>query len=578
MKNSLLETYKSNKFKDETAGYIDTDGSFIYTEEYHGEEDNEYKNLGLPEFSSTHYEEDTCVRIYKEPNEIQYKKLEEIIDYFLNTYSYCKVEIWDKPNGNFSFYNVYSLFEGACKDYTWNEQVGNWTGYKLVKIIKNNIHRLNEEFDEEEIDYLSRGWITSNGDVIKTNNAPHYTHRHNTEDQDDDIRYNFGYERYIGLPKTRPTYKQLKVLEDLLYYYFIDAPMVGIRNTNIEINYDMNDKGDFKYFSISPKDYTPEEVIKVIQRLYNSGLREELLLELNRNQLINKSKHSDNYKDQSKGRNRWERRNHSKIDRRVDQYNKIDMNSFFKKDELKVGINVHGETDDYVVTIRFNGALRAIQDEIKRNNNKLEFKCVLIALQRTFNNGDVFVSCSCPDFKYRIAFNATKGGYNSGTPELRASNITNPHDTKGAGCKHINLVIGNIDWVMKVASVINNYIHYMEEHYQRKYADLIFPKLFDMPYQRAVQLNLFDTNDELNSDSDEIKLSNRYGRTRGQFRSDERINNMRNFKTDEEPYIFSHNNQLKLDLDNEENDKPLLKQNVSSNSKPHLEQEEKGDK
>lgn len=172
---------------------------------------------------------------------------------------------------------------------------------------------------------------------------------------------------------------------------------------------------------------------------------EELLLELNRNQLINKSKHSDNYKDTSKGRNRWERRNHSKIDRRVDQYNKIDMNSFFKKDELKVGINVHGETDDYVVLIRFNNALKAIADEIKRNNNKLEFKCVLIALQRTFNNGDVFVHCSCPDFQYRIAYQATKGGYNSGQPEIRASNITNPHDTKGAGCKHINLVIGNID-------------------------------------------------------------------------------------------------------------------------------------
>ena len=305
MKKKLLETYKSNKFEDQTAGYIDIDGSFIFVEEYHGEENNEYKNLGLPEFSSTHYEEDTCVRIYKEPNEIQYKKLEEIIDYFLNTYSYCKVEIWDKPNGDFSFYNVYSLFEGACKDYTWNEKVGNWTGYKLVQIIKNNIHRLNEEFDnEDDFDLYWRGWITSNGDIIKTNNAPHYTHKHNTEDQDDDIRYNFGYERYIGLPKIRPTYKQLETLKSLLYYYFIDASSVGIRNTNIEIDYDMNDKGDFKYFSISPKDYTPDEVIKIIKRLYNSRLREELLLELNRNQLINKSKNSDNYKDTSKGRNR----------------------------------------------------------------------------------------------------------------------------------------------------------------------------------------------------------------------------------------------------------------------------------
>ena len=58
MKKNIVETYKSDKFKDETAGYIDTDGSFIYAEEYHGEEYNEYKDLGLPEFSSTHWEEE----------------------------------------------------------------------------------------------------------------------------------------------------------------------------------------------------------------------------------------------------------------------------------------------------------------------------------------------------------------------------------------------------------------------------------------------------------------------------------------------------------------------------------------
>lgn len=294
-----------------------------------------------------------------------------------------------------------------------------------------------------------------------------------------------------------------------------------------------------------------------------ASLKEKLLLELNRNQLINKSKRSDRYKDQSKGRNRWERRNHSSIDRRVDQYNRINMNDFFKKDELKVGINVHGETNNYIVTIRFNGALRAIADEIKRNSNRLEFKCVLIALQRTFNQGDVFVSCSCPDFKYRIAYSATKGGYNSGTPELRPSDITNPRDTKGAGCKHVNLVIGNIDWVMKVASVINNYIHYMEENYQRLYGDVIFPKLFGMPYQRAVQLNLVDSgSNELRSDENEIALSNRYGRERGRFRSNIRINNMRNFKgprLEQHDYDKDSGNSTKTSTDG-----PSLQQGVSN--------------
>lgn len=414
------EFYISNIFELDTAGFINNEGEFVVVDDGHYSERDLLKNK-WPEFSNTHSEEDTCIRIYKEPNSIQYEKLEEIINKYLEQEGYCKVEIYKKDSQIFSFYKCFSLYENACAYPMIEEIVGNWTGYKLIKIIKNH---------------------------------------------------------------------------------------------------------------------------------FKNNLNEELLLEVNRNQLINKSKKSDPYKDQSKGKNRWERRNHSKIDRRVDQYNKIDMNSFFKKDELKVGINVHGETDDYVVTIRFNKALKAIHDEIKRNKDKFEFKCVLIALQRTFNNGDVFVSCTCPDWKYRQSYFSTKDGYNSGTPEIRASNITNPHDTKGGGCKHVNLVIGNIDWVMKIASVINNYIHYMKEHYERLYADVIFPKLFDFPYNKAIQLNLFDDgNNKLKDDSEEIKLSNSYGRNRGKFRSDIKVNNMKNFKGDQQ--------------ENKGNEGPFLQQNIS---------------
>lgn len=282
--------------------------------------------------------------------------------------------------------------------------------------------------------------------------------------------------------------------------------------------------GRYKYYC--PKCHAEGQ----FEKINNESLTEELLLELNRSQLINKSKHSDNYEDESRGRNRWERRNRSSIDRKVDQYNKIDMNDLFKNDELKVGINVHGETNNYTVLIRYNGVLKEIQDQVKRNNNKIEFKCILIALQRVFNQGNVFVSCSCPDWQYRQAYSASKGGYNSGPLEIRSSDITNPFDTKGAGCKHVNLVLGNIDWIMKVSSVINNYIHYMKEHYERKYADLIFPKIFGMPYNKAVQMNLFDADDTLKDDADEISLSNRFGRTRTQFNKDRWVNNQRNFK------------------------------------------------
>lgn len=949
--NLLKEYTIANDFNNNelSAGYIDEDGSIIYVDEYHGEE-SPYRDLGLPEFSSTHLD-DVCVRIYKEPNKIQYDKLEYIIDRFLNTFDYCKIECSIHPLAQAYFYKIFSLYEGACEEAdVIDEVVGNWDGYKLTQIIKNNIKKnafdpaLNESYPtpkklydikddhaywpEDSEDYI---WWDSEAKSID-NYANSYKIKLSTKDyldlttkggadsfkvgdqlggielkkldidelnkelhqpiflivsfkDNNDIAYVVGHEgrhrvfalmnagvktidvqmkcnendtsfdkynpfdlndfyligqynknvkvnvknaipmswakhkeirpnltessniqllyhgttlrnainilndnklqpfaknyynimvskkpsisftrnlnfaknmllgdhpvifvldknklqnhyklipvsdnknnvngpkfarfsenskaeeicetpitdlnnyiikilckstdidifkkftdlpveplsenlsesindnwknnlfrflktrfqandspikrsfllpdgTFIGTPDGKPHYYidnsifnsffgyvgeldydnfsdeekeifktefnlsdseiieiydrikdveagkldgspllsllgcirlngdqenfceipskedinnltpvQYDKLEDWLYDFAYDK-------NNIEINIAGNYLNDIDRFA----EYDPKNTKYIISRIklyYTSQkLLENLLLEMNRTQLIQKSKRSDNYKDQSKGRNRWERRNKSKIATRVDQYNKIDMNKFFKDDELKVGINVKGETDDYVVTIRYNGVLREIQDQIKRNNNTLEFKCVLIALQRVFNSGNVFVSCSCPDWKFRQQYHATRDGYNSGDPEIRASNITNPGDTKGAGCKHVNLVLGNVDWLMKICSVINNYIHYMKDHFERKYADLIFPKLFGIPYQKAVQLNLLDTDDDLSNNPDEIKLSNQYGRDRTRFRSDVRINNMRNFggSKKEKP---DDPNQVKLDL------------------------------
>lgn len=99
---------------------------------------------------------------------------------------------------------------------------------------------------------------------------------------------------------------------------------------------------------------------------------------------------------------------------------------------------------------------------------------------------------NCPDWKYRMAYFATKNRYNSGTPEVRPSDITNPGDTKGAGCKHSLLVISNLDWMMKVASVINNYVKWCRQNMERNYAQYIFPQVYGVPYNRAVQMSLFD--------------------------------------------------------------------------------------
>lgn len=217
-----------------------------------------------------------------------------------------------------------------------------------------------------------------------------------------------------------------------------------------------------------------------------------LLVEANRSELINKGKKGANYKDTSKGKNRYERRLRSRISSSVATYNKIDMDSLFKRDILTVGIQVHGETDDYIVTMRFSGLLAELRQQLKNNNNKLEYKVIARAMSRVFNSGDINMHCNCPDATYRQNYYQNKNGYGT-MYEPRPSNITNPNDTLGSGCKHTMLCLSNLDWMMKVASVVNNYIKYAQEHLQKLYAEYIFPKVYGMKYDKAVQQELFFT-------------------------------------------------------------------------------------
>ena len=95
--------------------------------------------------------------------------------------------------------------------------------------------------------------------------------------------------------------------------------------------------------------------------------------------------------------------------------------------------------------------------------------------------------------------------------------IRNPNDDKGRGCKHILLVLANGDWLLKVASVINNYVHYAEEHLQKPFLKLIFPKLYGVPADEMVEQDLIDTDEYLDSSKGLIDAINEYGKVRGRY-------------------------------------------------------------
>lgn len=206
-----------------------------------------------------------------------------------------------------------------------------------------------------------------------------------------------------------------------------------------------------------------------------------MLTEATRRELIDKSKSADVVKKY--GTTRYERRNLQHIYNSLNAFNKIDMNALFKANLLSFYIPVHGETDNYTVEVLFEGICDDIKHEIKRNENKLEYKCVYRALINAINRQDIYVACTCADWQYRFAYWANKNGYNGGKPELRVADITNPGDTKGAGCKHLMAVLANLDWALKLATTIYNYIIYMEDHYEDKFEKFIYPTLYDAPYE-----------------------------------------------------------------------------------------------
>lgn len=245
------------------------------------------------------------------------------------------------------------------------------------------------------------------------------------------------------------------------------------------------------------------------------------LQEDSRTLLVSKSRNAGPYKNNLRGKNRFERKKHSQIAKTVKQYNKIDMNKFFKEDILEVAIPVTGETDSYTVTIRMEGVVKEIARNVKSNKNKLEFRTIVQSLTKIFNTANIYVKCSCPDYKYRFAHwnivNNVSVDDTSKDPGP-GKGIRNPKDDKGRGCKHVLLCLANGDWIMKVASVINNYIHYAEEKLQKPFLKLIFPKIYGIPYEEAIDNDLLPEDFELDSSTSIIDAINEYGRNRGKYK------------------------------------------------------------
>ena len=237
------------------------------------------------------------------------------------------------------------------------------------------------------------------------------------------------------------------------------------------------------------------------------------LCEDKRAQLMAKGQSGEKEKN---GQTRYQKRVKSKIASSNKEFNQIDMNKLFRDDILTVNIPVVGETNNYLVTFSFSGFLEKLHSEIETNGSVLALKTVLRAIVNSFNTDDVYIRCNCEDYRYRFSYWGTRNNTITGEKELRPSDITNPDDRLGSGCKHIMLCLSNTGWCIKVAAVVKNYIEYMEKHLHSMYAKVIYPAIWQKPYEDPVQMSMFD-DDDLLTDKDTIDRANVAARQKGRW-------------------------------------------------------------
>ena len=196
---------------------------------------------------------------------------------------------------------------------------------------------------------------------------------------------------------------------------------------------------------------------------------------------------------------RFERRKLQTMKTSSSIFNKLDMNSVFKSDALSLEIPVEGETNTYTVTILFDGICKDIQRELKKNNYNLEFKVIYKAIVRAIKNQNMFIGCTCKDYKFRFQYIATKERYNALQAQLVPATQTNPNNDQGAGCKHILKVLDDLSWAMQLATALNNYILYMKKNKQKLFNDIMFRSIYGMPYRSAVEKGIIEETDDESS-------------------------------------------------------------------------------
>ena len=151
--------------------------------------------------------------------------------------------------------------------------------------------------------------------------------------------------------------------------------------------------------------------------------------------------------------------------------------------------------------------------------NQINTKVVTQALMNSIDGMDINLDCSCADWQYRFAYQATILGYKYGEKEGRPNeDIRANPENRGGVCKHLYAVLSNKRWLQQVTSKfmdwlvqnidgVNKYLglKVMQDNFTGFYNMLktLYGKYFNSDDESIYDSDL--ANDNLDNDNDIIE-------------------------------------------------------------------------
>ncbi len=217
--------------------------------------------------------------------------------------------------------------------------------------------------------------------------------------------------------------------------YFNDADSMFVETGGIKYFHDVRLKDYYGHY----KQVNQDEVIELL------SFREKMILnEARRTELVQKSEHDP----------RIERRKNY-VKRRYNIKSVDDM-YLVNFGDLKCVV----EVGDYEITLFVNKFVKSLKvyKDLLGKDIKFNYDFLRSVVPKIIDASDLKVHCSCPDFKYRFAYWASKKKYKASYLELRPAKITNPDDSLGSACKHVLALLANKEWLRNLTPKIREVI------------------------------------------------------------------------------------------------------------------------